>query len=179
MLIIITGPTGSGKSSLVVSAQSVHGWQLIKTLTTRPLRSHNGSDTKEQIPPTKMTTLLSVPAEFRSFCYEGYEYATPLVEAQKAARCRNPISIIDWVHPHPEDLSFLGQHVLALVLLPTLKALENRLREAHREDRIMRAVNERQQILSRLTSYKSPWMVHVGDVTVEHLAEFLWLIIQK
>ena len=173
MLVILTGPTGSGKTSVALATQHRHGWNLIKTLTTRPPRPCSTPDTKEHVTRAAMAKLLSDPAQFREFRYEGHEYATPLLETQSAARSLEHVSIIDWVHPHPEDLTFLGEHVLAVVLLPTPTVLERRLHKANRRDRITRALTERQQIVSSLDSYRPPWIVYEGDATVEQLAEFL------
>src|SRR4051794_16148790 len=104
MLILLTGPTGSGKTSLALLAARRHQWRVIPTFSTREPRVGQ-LETKRHVCRSQMTMMLSGPHHFRSFRYEGHQYATPLDEVKGAARDPLGVAIMDWVHPHPEDLS--------------------------------------------------------------------------
>jgi guanylate kinase len=164
VLVITTGPTGSGKTSLALALAAGPGWEIIPTLTTRPERP---SDTKAHIDESAMDAL--DPRDFRFFTYDGHRYATPIDSVIKAARKREQTAIVDWVHPHPEDISLFGRYAIAIVLLPPPDVVAARLSAAGRTDRIERALAEHAEISKRRADYHPPWYVIGGDLPLTQL----------
>jgi len=169
MLVIVTGPTGSGKTSVVLQLEQMYRWCVIKTQTTRPPR-HGARDTKLAVGPSLRDSIARSRSDFRVYDYEGHIYATPMRLVTSAARTLTPVSVIDWVHPHPEDLSYLGPHVLAVVLLPSLDEIRRRLQWAGRAERFVLASKERRHIDAMRSSYTHPWTLIESDTDVKDLA---------
>jgi guanylate kinase len=178
MLVILTGPTGSGKTSVVLTAAHLFGWNVIRTLTTRPERPGH-TDTKATISHHLMDDCLASPSTFRFFHYEQHIYATPIAAVIQAARCTTPVSVIDWVHPHPEDLSFLGENVVAVVLVPSAGELNKRLRTAGRLPRLALALAERDHILLHRDQYTSPWLLIESDAAALKVTETIERLVPR
>jgi hypothetical protein len=115
-----------------------------------------------------MAEVINRPDDYRSTTYRGYRYATPLRPCREAARVTHSAhAIIDWVHPHPEEVAFLGGSVAAVILLPGCAALKSRLATAGRLDRVDAAIEERVEIARRLGEYRPPWYVLDDDDTIQ------------
>jgi hypothetical protein len=90
-----------------------------------------------------------------------------------------PIAVIDWVHPHPEDLSSLGDHIVATVLLPSIAELKRRLERADRNDRAPLALKERAHIVASRNHYTPPWTLIESDAGVDEIAELVRNLVNK
>ncbi len=175
MLIVLTGPTCSGKTTLALRSAELYGWTLIPVLTTRPPRADD-PDTKRHVSEVSLTRAIRQPDLFRAFEYGQHLYATPILPCRRAAENLVHTWIIDWVHPHPEDLAWLGPRVVGIVLLPSVEALTERVRAADRSVRLMAALNERADIASKRSAYKSPWLICDADPSADVLCHWLAIV---
>jgi guanylate kinase len=167
MLVILTGPTGSGKTALALLAARRRDWRILETLTTRPRRT---LDTKRHVDQATMDAALA-SGDHRTFSYDGFQYATPLTPVHEAANTVDFVALVDWVHPHPEDLTEIGPYAIGIVLLPSVRSLAARLETAGRPDRAERAISERAEIAARIDIYQPPWYVLESDEALSAIEE--------
>ncbi len=170
VLVLITGPTGAGKSTVVRSLATSRRWRPIRVFTTRAGRRDN-DDTKIPVTRAEMDALTARSGRVRVFDYDGHTYATPLDAVEHAAARAAPVYIVDWVHPHPEPLAPFGPHAVGIVLFATAATLTRRLSDSGRLNRLARSLEEREEVEQRRAGYIPPWWIVAADGPVGQIAD--------
>lgn len=75
-VVVLIGPSGSGKSSVAKELCDAHGFHLVKTMTTRPQRDEHDTD-QTFIDPETFTNMREAKAFFGTLESFGHEYGLP------------------------------------------------------------------------------------------------------
>jgi guanylate kinase len=75
-VVVLIGPSGSGKSSVAKELCDTHGFHLVKTLTTRPQRDEHDID-QTFIDHETFTNMREAKAFFGTLESFGHEYGLP------------------------------------------------------------------------------------------------------
>jgi guanylate kinase len=139
MLILILGPSGAGKTTVIEELVSNYKWVPINSYITRPARAREMY--KISISEAEYLRLRRAGELFSDLEQHGYCYGTSLQEITAALRDSVP-HVLDFTYTRRQEV-FGGREHTAIALLPETDAeLVRRLEEAGREDRIDQALRD-------------------------------------
>lgn len=139
MLVLLFGPSCTGKTTVIKQLSSLHGWSIVPTETTRTVRPGEAEKKNIDLP------------EFEQKKRDGYYlccnflfgnwYGTPLPSINSA---------LNSVSPHLLDMPIQSRHTifreirhLGIVVLPESRsALLAQIKSANREERVESIMNE-------------------------------------
>lgn len=179
MLILLTGPSGAGKTSVILAGHSHQLWDVVPTWTTRPRRETLAADSKVSISVQAASKLTVQSQDYISSEYLGFSYINKRDDLSQAAACDSRfVSIVDWVHPYPVNLSSLGVSALGVVLLPSVAELRRRLAHEGRTQRLQSAIRDHERILRHESTYPAGWIVYRDDPAVQSAAHAIHALAQ-
>lgn len=128
-LILITGPTGVGKSSVIEVLCDSGTFKYISPYTTRPLRA--GEQDKISISEEEYTSLLKNGELLLTNSLYGFQYGTPRSELFESLE-KGPLPIVDWPIKSVQmikDVVHPTRTVVYYLFPPDSKTLRARLRK--------------------------------------------------
>ncbi|MCP4550331.1 MAG: hypothetical protein GY835_28055 [bacterium] len=151
MLVLICGPYGAGKSTIMSILASEYGYKTIRTFTTRPLRP--GECEKENVSLTELQGMQEAGALLVTSKHSGHYYGTSRADVECAVSGTN-VWMLDYapdaVHRDFRD----AEHVAVLVLPATFLQLIWQLLRSGRWARVWKAGSEYRRLLaSDLSQY--------------------------
>lgn len=147
MLVLVCGPSGAGKTSIIHELARRHHWGIVQTLTTRATRT--GEHEKSQIATEIYRSLESEGKFFTSNAVHGNRYATLKSDVTSAELDTKP-----WMLDFPYQaipLYFSRRRPLVIVVVPTSEEqLVQQLRRSGRESRLNQALMDLRAIHAEL-----------------------------
>lgn len=158
MLVILLGPSGVGKTTLMRVLSERWGYSLCRAVTTRPPRGEEldrVSVAEAQFDDMEHASTFAVVTE----AY-GFRYGLLRSSVEEYSN-DSTVAMLDFAIENVDHLDALpGQKMGVLVLPPTWEDLRRRLVERGREDRVPE-VRKQYETYSRLMSEATPRLI--GD----------------
>lgn len=136
MLILILGPSGVGKTTVIQELVTRHGWNPITSYITRPARTQELY--KTSIPQTEYHALRAAQRLFSDVDQLGFSYGILAEDIELAIRIDVPY-VIDYAFSKRNEIFGQVQHIAIALVPETTEELGLRLNEAGRGDRAEQA----------------------------------------
>lgn len=158
MLMLLTGPSGGGKTTTIRAGRTLCDWLVIETFTTRPARCD--FDSKTQIDEAEWENFQSNPDNYLVINYCDYLYINRLSDLRHAAQeAVSDTYVVDWVHKYPTPLQDFGPHAVGIILCPELEELRVRLKRAGRLSRLESSISDYWKIQRTAAAYPFDWKI--------------------
>lgn len=151
MLVFILGPSGAGKTTLMTRLRQSHGWNVVRTYTTRPPRE--GEVDKVSVTIDEFAAMAQGGRFFRAKNLFGNFYGEDRAQLLEAISARTPdFWCLDLALT---ELDYYSQYQTGkVILLPsTIAQLKAQLEDCGRDDRIEFAEPDYQTY----RGYKATW----------------------
>lgn len=150
MLVLFTGPTGAGKSTVIEHLAISRGVCIIPVLTSRKRREQIPELTRIPV-ARKVIETKRESSDWAIFEYAANLYAINVETARNAADSR---IIVACDYPGDYEVEWISPVGLALVFIlpPSVSELTRRLRDVNRAERIADATSNYTEILARKTN---------------------------
>lgn len=143
MLILLLGPSGAGKTSIIQVLDERNGWRVIPSYITRPVRQLDKY--KHTVSEAEYRTLLNQNKLFSHVEQFQYMYGTLRDDVELAQQSSEPWLLDFDVHTYKKV--FEGTRHLAFVILPgSTGQLVQQLTAIGRPERIVNALEQITQI---------------------------------
>ena len=145
MLVILCGPTGVGRSSIIDVGRRVRGWRVVPWTTTRAARRHDPD--RITCPTDQFLARRAAGEFFYDFEFFGWRYGIRHSDVRQAVR-GDAISVTDLLPSSLIELPPVAATVVG-VLAESDASLRRRISGAARSERAARAIQE-QHLLRQL-----------------------------
>jgi deoxycytidine triphosphate deaminase len=141
MLVVLFGPSGVGKTSLIRILVRKHGYRILHTYTTRPPRGID--DDRRSVSEEEFNELeLSDQIASTSTIF-NYRYGADKACLHEALANGSPVYLVDFALENWQDLAAFGGSPVGILVLPPSKAeLVKRLRAQNRENRLEESLRQ-------------------------------------
>jgi guanylate kinase/deoxycytidine triphosphate deaminase len=162
VLVVLFGPSGVGKSSLIKVLSSQYGYDVVRTVTTRPPRASD--EDRTSVSDEEYLRLAEDGAIVPMTTVFGHKYALEQANLRTALASRTHVYLLDFALENVQDISALGGNVLGvLVMSPSESELKDRLLRHGRDDRVVESIRQHSYCLANI---KKGLPVLIGDRVV-------------
>lgn len=134
MLIVIFGPTGSGKSTLIRALDKASIVREIEIITTRPSRTNDPG--RRTVPEYVYDEMQADDQLMWSNEVDGFRYGAPRNDVEDAAATSTPSHALDFALEYLQKVESLPGYRAGILLMPPRDAIETRLTNSRRASRL-------------------------------------------
>lgn len=135
MLVVLFGPSGVGKTSLIRILVRKHGYRILRTYTTRPPRGVD--DDRHSVSEEEFADLESSGVITSTSTVFNYRYGAEKKSLQESLTNGNPRYLVDFALENWQDIAAFGGSMVGVLVLPPSKAeLTRRLLAQNRQSRL-------------------------------------------